>query len=61
MKTTRIHFYFLATILSILPSSSSLAQLTTLNVGYSAISEEQLPAWIAKETGIFEKNGLPVQ
>jgi len=61
MKTTRIHFYFLATILSILLSSSGLAQLTTLNVGYSAISEEQLPAWMAKETGIFEKNGLPVQ
>jgi NitT/TauT family transport system substrate-binding protein len=32
-----------------------------LNVGYSAISEEQLPAWIAKETGIFKKNGLDVQ
>jgi len=61
MKTTRIHFYFLAAILSILLSSSGLAQLTTLNVGYSAISEEQLPAWIAKETGIFEKNGLAVQ
>ena len=61
MKTTRIHFYFLAAILSILLSSSGLAQLTTLNVGYSAISEEQLPAWIAKETGIFEKNGLDVQ
>src|ERR1700730_10763783 len=37
---------------TILLSSSGLAQLTTLNVGYSAISEEQLPAWIAKETGI---------
>jgi NitT/TauT family transport system substrate-binding protein len=61
MKTTRIHFYFLVAILSILLSSSGLAQLTTLNVGYSAISEEQLPAWIAKETGIFEKNGLAVQ
>ena len=61
MKTTRIHFCFLAAILSILLSSSGLAQLTTLNVGYSAISEEQLPAWIAKETGIFEKNGLAVQ
>jgi ABC-type nitrate/sulfonate/bicarbonate transport system substrate-binding protein len=61
MKTTRIHFHFLAAILSILLSSSGLAQLTPLNVGYSAISEEQLPAWIAKETGIFEKNGLAVQ
>ena len=36
------------------------AQLTRLNVGYSAISADQLPAWVAKETGIFEKNGLHV-
>jgi NitT/TauT family transport system substrate-binding protein len=37
------------------------AQLTKLTVGYSAISGDQLPAWVAKETGIFEKNGLDVQ
>jgi NitT/TauT family transport system substrate-binding protein len=37
------------------------AQLTKLNVGYSAISGDQLPAWVAKEAGIFEKNGLNVQ
>jgi NitT/TauT family transport system substrate-binding protein len=61
MKTKRIHFYFLAVILAILLNSSVSAQLTKLNVGYSAISEEQLPAWIAKETGIFKKNGLDVQ
>ncbi len=36
------------------------AQLTRLNVGYSAISADQLPAWVAKDTGIFEKNGLHV-
>jgi NitT/TauT family transport system substrate-binding protein len=42
-------------------SSSALAQSTKLNVGYSAISAEQLPAWIAKETGIFKKNGLDIQ
>ena len=56
-------FYSLAVVLWILSSvsSSASAQLIKLNVGYSAISEEQLPAWIAKETGIFEKNGLDVQ
>jgi ABC-type nitrate/sulfonate/bicarbonate transport system substrate-binding protein len=42
-------------------SSSASAQLIKLNVGYSAISGEQLPAWIAKERRIFEKNGLDVQ
>ena len=37
------------------------AQSTRVNVGYSAISADQLPAWVAKETGIFGKNGLDVQ
>jgi len=32
-----------------------------LTVGYSAVSGDQAPAWIAKETGIFKKNGLDVQ
>src|SRR5262252_6047752 len=61
MKTKRLHFCFLAAILSISLSSTTSAQLSKLNVGYSAVSEEQLPAWIAKESGIFEKNGLDVQ
>src|SRR5574342_395901 len=42
-----------------IPSVS--AQLTRINVGYSAISGDALPAWIAKDAGIFEKNGLDVQ
>ena len=37
------------------------AQTTRLNVGYSAISADQLPAWVAKDSGIFAKNGLDVQ
>ena len=37
------------------------AQLTRLNVGYSALSADQLPAWIAKDSGIFAHNGLDVQ
>ena len=61
IKTTRAYFHFLAVILSILLSSSASAQLTKLNAGYSAVSAEQLPAWQAKETGIFKKNGLDVQ
>src|SRR4029453_8636290 len=39
----------------------ALAQTTRLNVGYSAASADQLPAWVAKETGLFAKNGLDVQ
>src|SRR5262245_26706568 len=37
------------------------AQPTRINMGYSAISGNALPAWIAKDAGIFEKNGLDVQ
>src|SRR5262245_45907392 len=48
------------TIFFVLVSSSS-AQLSRLNVGYSAVSADQLPAWVAKETGLFARNGLDVQ
>jgi hypothetical protein len=41
-------------------STSVHAQSTKINVGYSAIGGDALPAWIAKDAGIFE-NGLDVQ
>src|ERR1051326_5660768 len=41
--------------------SSASAQLAKVNVGYSAISGEQLRRGVGKELGIFEKNGLDVQ
>src|SRR5499425_686187 len=46
-----------------LPFSFSVAsaQLTKMTVGYPAIAAGHLPAWVAKETGIFAKNGLDVQ
>ena len=61
MMMKRIHFYLLAGSLFVLLSSPASAQLTKLNVGYSAISADQLPAWMAKESGSFKKNGLDVQ
>src|SRR5262249_31065873 len=42
-------------------NNSAIAQTTKLNVGYSAISGDQLPAWVAKTAGIFQKNGLDVR
>lgn len=42
-------------------SAFAQAQTAHLNVGYSAISADQLPAWVAKDSGIFAKNGLDVQ
>jgi len=50
-----------AVALSLGVAQSALAQLTKINVGYSAISGDALPAWVAKDAGIFEKNGLDVQ
>ncbi len=43
------------------PAPVSGQKLTKLTVGYSAISINQLPGWVAKETGIFARNGLEVQ
>lgn len=44
-----------------LANQPAYAQLARIGVGYSAISGDALPAWIAKDAGIFEKNGLDVQ
>ena len=35
------------------------AQLTKISVGYSAISGDALPAWLAKDAGIFEEGHRP--
>ncbi|HEU4341643.1 MAG TPA: ABC transporter substrate-binding protein [Candidatus Binatia bacterium] len=61
IKTGKLIFWALLLMLPLLWNSSAIAQLTKVNVGYSAISGDQLPAWVAKETGIFQKNGLDVQ
>jgi NitT/TauT family transport system substrate-binding protein len=49
----------LAVLAAVAPPA--FAQLSRVHVGYSAISGDQLPLWVGKETGIFEKNGLDVQ
>src|SRR4029077_10935291 len=48
-------------LLSALWNYHAGAQTTKLNVGYTAISGDQLPAGVAKERGIFQENGLAVQ
>jgi NitT/TauT family transport system substrate-binding protein len=59
VKSSALAIVFLA--LSMFWHQTVLAQLTKINVGYSAISGDALPAWVAKDAGIFEKNGLDVQ
>jgi NitT/TauT family transport system substrate-binding protein len=47
-----------ALLISIIWNTAAQAELTKINVGYSAISGDALPAWLAKDAGIFERNGL---
>jgi ABC-type nitrate/sulfonate/bicarbonate transport system substrate-binding protein len=60
MKKHRAIGPFLAFIALCFVSAAS-GQTTRLNVGYSAVSADQLPAWVAKDSGIFARNGLDVQ
>lgn len=39
----------------------ALGQPARLNVGYSSLSAEQYPAWLAHDAGLFERYGLRVQ
>src|SRR5437660_1414157 len=57
-KTPLTICFLLAAVFS---TGLSYAQMTRISVAYSAISGDALPAWLAKDTGIFEKNGLDVQ
>jgi NitT/TauT family transport system substrate-binding protein len=41
--------------------SAVSAQLTKLTIGNNTLSTNGLPAWMAKEAGIFGRNGLDVQ
>jgi NitT/TauT family transport system substrate-binding protein len=62
MKSTTLRFaFFVLLSASICSAGPAAGQVSRLNVGYSAISADQLPAWVAKEAGIFQKNGLDVQ
>src|SRR5262245_56838570 len=40
---------------------AALAQPVRLSVAYTGVGPTHLPVWIAKETGIFARNGLDVQ
>ena len=60
-KPTRLKIALSVLCLAMLLSDFAQAQMTRINVGYSAISGDALPAWVAKDAGIFEKNGLDAQ
>ena len=56
-------YVILAAVLCSLGSfaGSASAQLTKVTIGNNTLSAAGLPAWMAKESGIFRKNGLDVQ
>src|SRR5215475_10245450 len=50
-------------IVGALPISSSSARaqpLETLNTSYASVTGSRIPLWIAKDAGLFEKQGLHV-
>ena len=58
----RLSQLILVAILFHVSSTPTIAQgLARLNLSYGAISVDQLPAYVAYETGIFRQNGLDVQ
>jgi NitT/TauT family transport system substrate-binding protein len=48
-------------VISVSFYSTAAAQLTKVTIGNNTLSTNGLPAWMAKEAGIFGKNGLDVQ
>jgi NitT/TauT family transport system substrate-binding protein len=57
MRTAFIGFFFVL----VCPAASFPQRTANLTMGYVGIDTPQLPAWMAKEAGIFQKNGLDVQ
>ena len=63
MTIQRIVFavIFLGVVPAFCPPSAFTQPLYKLTVGYAGVDVPQLPVWVAKETGIFKRNGLDVQ
>ena len=56
-----IVFYLFGLIGLLLPLSMAGGQALKVTVSYTGVGPTQLPVWVAKETGIFSRNGLDVQ
>jgi len=50
----------LLALLTIAWNAAASARTTRVAIGYSGISADQLVIWVAKDAGIFAKNGLDV-
>src|SRR5215475_9258286 len=61
ISATKPRVLALSIVLLLAFSSSAGGQPARLNVSYSSESPGSLPVWIAKESGLYAKNGLDVQ
>jgi len=51
----------IAVAVLLLTGSVQAQSLETLNVSYASVTGSRIPLWIAKDTGLFEKNGAACQ
>jgi NitT/TauT family transport system substrate-binding protein len=61
INRARIFFLLLSLTLVSLPFDSRAATLEKIKFPYSPIAWNSLPWWMAKDAGMFEKNGLDVE
>ncbi len=61
MKPFRLLTMALSVLGILFLSSAVWCQVTKLDIAYVSDSPASLPAWIAKEAGLFNNNGLDVQ
>jgi len=61
MRTAVIRIATLLLFGTVFVETHALAQLIKLNVGYVGITSDNAAAFIARDTGIYARNGLDVQ
>lgn len=61
MKRIHISFVSLLVCALLCLAHGASAQLTKLNVGYVGVTSDNAAAFVARDTGIYAKNGLDVQ
>ena len=61
MRIPLIRFAALVVFAALIVKADAFAQLAKLNVGYVGVTSDNAAAFIARDTGIYARNGLDVQ
>jgi len=61
MQIPLIRFAALVVFAALIVKADAFAQLAKLNVGYVGVTSDNAAAFIARDTGIYARNGLDVQ